>query len=186
MPGRVLKPEFFDRPTLTVARELLGKFLSAEMPSGRQALMITEVEAYDGFRDRASHAHKGETPRNAPMFGPAGCFYVYLVYGMHWMLNVTTGPKGYPAAVLIRGLAGVSGPARLTRKLGIDRRFDGRPSARSTGLWIEDRGTEIGPRQVCRLPRIGVDYAGEEWAGKSYRFLVRDGATIRQSGKKIN
>ncbi|MBN1585144.1 DNA-3-methyladenine glycosylase [Candidatus Uhrbacteria bacterium] len=173
MPGRILlKPDFFNRPTVAVARDLLGKFLVRETGAGRTALMIREVEAYDGFGDRASHAHRGMTERNAPMFGPAGHWYVYLVYGMHWMLNVTTGPVGYPAAVLIRRLEGLDGPARLTRSLDIDRRSDGRPSGKASGLWIEDRGVDIRPSQYRRLPRVGVDYAGE-WAKKPYRFVLR-------------
>ncbi|MDP2598558.1 MAG: DNA-3-methyladenine glycosylase [Candidatus Liptonbacteria bacterium] len=110
MPTKILSRGFFNRPTLKVAKQLLGKYLVCRILSShndargrRIALMITEVEAYDGPRDMASHASRGETPRNKPMFGEAGNFYVYFTYGIHWMLNVVTGKKGYPAAVLIRG-----------------------------------------------------------------------------------
>lgn len=108
----VLQHKFFDRSTIRVARELLGKFLvrryrgygSACSPQEEIAAMITEVEAYDGFRDKASHASRGKTLRNTPMFGPAGNWYVYFTYGMHWMLNMVTRERGYPAAILIRGV----------------------------------------------------------------------------------
>lgn len=136
------------------------------------AAMITEVEAYDGPRDRASHASRGRTSRNAPMFGPPGRWYVYLCYGMHWMLNVVTGPRDYPAAVLIRGVEGAAGPGRATKLLGVARPFDGERAARTTGLWIEDRGTRPPRSRIRRAPRIGVDYAGPDWAARPYRFYV--------------
>jgi DNA-3-methyladenine glycosylase len=110
------------------------------------------------------------TPRNAVMFGPAGVWYVYLCYGMHWMLNVVTGPVGTPAAVLIRGVIGHIGPGRLTRALGIGGGHNGMTAARTSGLWFE-QGAALPPRSITRTPRIGVDYAGE-WAAKPLRFLV--------------
>lgn len=170
----MLKKDFFDRPTLTVARELLGKYLCRKRGGRTEAFMITEVEAYDGPHDRASHASRGRTARNEPMFREAGIWYVYLVYGMHWMLNIVTGGKDYPAAILIRGIEGTSGPARLTKALKIGKGFNGKRAARDTALWIEDRGVRVPRSRIRRTPRIGVDYAGE-WAGKEYRFVIRDG-----------
>lgn len=169
---RMISRQFYDRPTLDVARDLLGKFLV--MTDGKQMIsaMLTEVEAYDGHRDKASHAHRGKTDRNEAMFGPPGHWYVYLVYGMHWMLNVVTGPEDYPAAVLIRGTDVATGPGRLSRTFGIDKRFDGALVSRKSGLWIEDRGVRIPRPRIARTPRIGVDYAGS-WAKKPYRFLVK-------------
>jgi len=148
---KALSAGFFDHPTVSVARGLLGKFLVVRRSSPRVrringkefAVMITEVEAYDGFHDKASHAARGKTKRNAPMFGHAGHWYVYFTYGMHWMLNIVTGKKGYPAAVLIRGVNGIHGPARLTKKLKIDGKFDDLPANRKTGLWIEDGGFRL-------------------------------------------
>ena len=101
--ARVLPPSFFRRPTVRVAQSLLGTYLVHRVKGKIIVAMITDVEAYDGPLDKASHAHKGVTKRNAPMFGEAGQWYVYLCYGVHEMLNIVTGPKGYPAAVLIRG-----------------------------------------------------------------------------------
>jgi DNA-3-methyladenine glycosylase len=119
-----LTKKFFNRPTVAVAKDLLGKFLVRRCSGKEFAYMITEVEAYDGFSDKGSHAHRGETERNKPMFAEAGRWYVYLTYGMHWMLNIVCGKKGYPAAVLIRGVQGISGPARITKKLRINRQFN--------------------------------------------------------------
>ncbi|MDD5251284.1 MAG: DNA-3-methyladenine glycosylase [Patescibacteria group bacterium] len=170
---RALKNDFFERPTLAVARDLLGKYLVRRKGGKTEAFLITEVEAYDGWHDRASHAHRGETERNAPMFRSAGRWYIYLCYGMHWMLNVVTGPSGYPAAVLIRGVEGVNGPARVTKRLSINRTQNDKPAVLRSGLWVEDRGFIVSSRLIGRSPRIGVDYAGE-WARKKYRFFLKN------------
>ncbi len=167
--GSVLEKTFYERPTVTVARELIGKFLVRRIAGREVAGMITETEAYDGHEDRASHACRGKTPRNEVMFGPAGHWYVYFVYGMHWMLNVVTGDEGYPAAVLIRGADIWKGPGKLTKALAIDGDFNGKISGRKSGLWIEDRGMRIPRMKIKAGPRIGVDYAGI-WAAKPYRF----------------
>ncbi|MBI2623488.1 MAG: DNA-3-methyladenine glycosylase [Candidatus Liptonbacteria bacterium] len=180
---KVLGKIFFNRPTLTVAQELLGKFLVRKIGTKTIAVMITETEAYDGPHDKASHASRGLTPRTKVMFGEAGRFYVYFTYGMHWMLNIVTGPKGYPAAVLIR--SGVTyhsplitsklisklirGPARLTKYLHVGKSFNGKIAARKTGLWFENRGVCINKKDILAGKRIGVDYAGA-WAKKLYNF----------------
>lgn len=169
----ILPPSFFDRPALTVARELLGKTLVRKMGRKTVRVLITEVEAYDGLHDKACHAHKGRTARNAVMFGPAGYWYVYFVYGMHWMLNIVTGPEDYPAAVLLRGAGEWQGPAKLTKALRIDQSFNGKRADRSSGLWVEDRGLCVPAKAVCQTPRIGVAYA-EEWTTKPYRFILKD------------
>ncbi|MEK7544876.1 MAG: DNA-3-methyladenine glycosylase [Patescibacteria group bacterium] len=170
----MLPMDFFERPTLIVAHDMLGKFLCC---SDGRALMITEVEAYDGPQDLACHAARGRTPRTEVMFGAAGHFYVYLIYGIHWMLNVVTDRKDYPAAVLIRGLEGISGPARLTKALKIDKKLNTLPAHPASGFWFEDRGTRIPSREIIKTPRIGVDYAGPEWATKPWRFLVKNGSS---------
>ena len=173
------KIKFFNRPALAVAKEILGKFLVRRFKNKEIALMITEVEVYDGLNDKASHASKGKTERNKIMFGEAGRWYVYFTYGMHWMLNIVTGPKDYPAAILIRSTKEISGPARITKFLKIDKKFNGKSASRKTGLWIaaspkgagEPRPKGAGRFKIKRLPRIGVDYAGK-WANKPYRFKI--------------
>lgn len=188
--NKVLDRDFFDRPTLVVSRELLGKWLcrrlSAEELAAEEAdsspqrgkiirRRICETEAYDGPEDKACHAHKGKTSRNAVMFGPAGHWYVYLCYGMHWMLNAVTGPEEYPAAVLLRGCSGHVGPGRLTKALAIDRRQNRAKIASAAGLWVEDDGFVVPDEEVTTGPRIGIGYAGGEWANKPYRFLWETG-----------
>ncbi|MBI5004708.1 MAG: DNA-3-methyladenine glycosylase [Candidatus Lloydbacteria bacterium] len=170
----ILSDSFFCRDTRIVARELLGKFLVRRIGKEEIALMITETEAYDGPHDKASHAHRGETPRNEVMFREAGFWYVYLVYGVYHMLNIVTGERGYPAAVLIRGAGEYDGPGKLTKALRINRQQNGKKARRSSGLWIEDRGVVIPKLGIQKAPRIGVAYA-EEWAKKPYRFLLRAG-----------
>lgn len=171
---KVLGSTFFARPTVLVARSLLGKFLVRKIGKREIALMITETEAYDGFKDMASHAHRGMTERNKIMFGPAGYWYVYFTYGMHWMLNVTTGKRGYPAAVLLRGVKGINGPARLTKFLRIGKKLNKKKATRASGLWIEDRNIKIPNSRVTRGPRVGVTYAGRIWRKKPYRFWIEE------------
>ncbi len=172
MKYKLLTQKFFDRPVLDVASDLLGKFLVRKVGKIERAFMITEVEAYDGIKDLASHASKGRTNRTEAMFGEAGNFYIYLVYGMHWMLNVVTGPKSYPAAILIRGLEGISGPGKATKALSIDKMLNSKKAEKGSGLWFEDRGISVDNRQIKRMPRIGVDYAGPVWSKKKYRFIL--------------
>jgi len=162
--------EFFDRPAPTVARDLLGKYLVRKIDGKTVALMITETEAYHGFKDKASHAHRGQTLRNTPMFGKPGTIYVYFTYGMHWMLNLTCGKVGLPSAVLIRAAGEYVGPARLTKALKIDKALTGQMLGKESGLWVEDRGIQVKTKEVARTPRIGIRYA-EEWINKPWRFI---------------
>jgi DNA-3-methyladenine glycosylase len=183
--SQTLSRAFFDRPADRVARELLGAMLAVRGSDGRVTRhVVHETEAYLGAHDLACHGSKGMTQRNAVMFGPAGRWYVYLCYGMHWMLNVVTGVEGVPAAVLVRGAGAFTGPGRVTKGLGIDRGFDGRPAVRATGLWFE-AGIAVPGRLVVRTPRIGVGYAGE-WAEKPLRFVVdpEKVSTILESGRR--
>lgn len=177
MRTRRLTLRFYRRETLEVGRDLLGRVLCRRIARGKVLrARIVEVEAYDGPDDRASHARCGPTPRNAPMFAAGGIAYVYLIYGMHFCLNVVTGERAYPAAVLIRAAESpsaalsASGPGRLCRAFAIDRRLDG-CSLGGRELWLE-QGEPVADREVRRTPRIGVDYAGE-WARKRYRFVLR-------------
>ncbi len=173
--GKVLPRAFFERPATEVAPDLLGMALCRWMAPGKVVRhRIVEVEAYEGPEDLASHAARGRTPRNEVMFGPPGLYYVYLCYGMHWLLNVVCGPRGYPSAVLFRGIESVSGPGRLTRHLRIDGSLNRAWTGRSSGLWME---SPIGLERLRRDdwvsgPRVGVGYAGPFWSTVPYRFRL--------------
>ena len=184
-PGRLLSAEFFNRPAEEVAPALLGKALVRQRDRQRAVYRITETEAYVGPHDLASHAARGRTLRTEPMFGPAGCLYIYLVYGMHWMLNVVTGEIDYPAAVLIRSVETITGPGRLTRALGITGALNARPASARSGLWFSDMGEGVAPHDIATTPRIGVDYAGPVWAAKHYRFLTPSAASVRKRARKV-
>jgi DNA-3-methyladenine glycosylase len=171
-----LPASFYRRPALVVARDLLGRTLCRKLDDGtvRRGRLV-EVEAYEGLRDRASHAFRGLTPRTRWMFEPGGLAYVYLVYGMHHCMNVVTGEAGQPEAVLLRAAesqngASASGPGRLTRAFAVDRSLDG-SSFLSGPLWLE-AGEPVADAAVRRTRRIGVDYAGS-WASRRYRFIIK-------------
>ena len=168
-----LTTSFFSRPALVVARDMIGKFLVRRIGKREIGVAITETEAYVGPHDLACHGSKGRTPRTEVMFGPAGHWYVYFIYGIHWMLNAVTDDEGHPAAVLVRGAGGWDGPAKLTKALKIDKAFDARAIAPEAALWIEDRGLKIARNRIQTTPRIGVDYSGP-WAEKPFRFVVTD------------
>jgi DNA-3-methyladenine glycosylase len=158
--------------TVALARWLLGKVLVASGPDGVvRRVRIREVEAYHGENDLACHASKGRTARTEVMYAAGGVWYVYLCYGMHEMLNLVTGPIDQPSAILIRGVEGVAGPGRVTRALGIDRRFNTQPAEPVSGLWLEDDGFTVPARAIQATPRIGVAYAGPVWATKPWRFF---------------
>ncbi len=170
--GVVLPPKFYARPAVVVARELLGKHLVRRVGRREQAIVIIETEAYVGAHDLACHGRFGCTERTKVMFGPAGHWYVYFIYGMYWMLNIVTGEKGTPEAVLFRGAGEYTGPGKLCRELSIDKRLYGKLAEPASGLWIEDRGYRVNQRQIKRTARIGVDYAGQ-WKDKKYRFVLK-------------
>ena len=170
---KIIGQKFFGRDTPVVAQDLLGKYIVRKIGTKIYAYKITEVEAYDGPDDKASHASKGRTERTEVMFGEAGRFYVYLVYGMHYMLNVVTDKKSYPAAVLIRGVSGISGPGRVAKKLKISKKLNNKIAIPKSDLWFEDRGERINQNDIKRTPRIGVSYAGPVWSKKPYRFLLK-------------
>ena len=189
--------EFYARPTLTVARELLGQRMVRRLNGERLAGRIVEVEAYIGATDRSSHARSGKTARNAAMFGAPGHAYVYLIYGMYHCLNLVTEADGFPAAVLIRALEPLEGiptqrqlrgmqrplrdltrgPGRLCQALAVDRRFDGVDLCSSQAqLWVE-YDEKIPASQIIPSPRIGV--RGDTAALTArWRFLIRDNPWI--------
>ncbi len=170
--SRRLMREFYTRDVLDVAPGLLGKLLCRRKSESGEILKyrITETEAYRGMDDTACHASKGKTPRNRVMWDKGGSVYVYLCYGMHIMLNVVTGEKGSPEAVLIRGVEGADGPGKLTKMIGIEKNMYGADLVFSDELWIEDDGYV--PPVICTSSRIGIDYAEEADRVREWRYFI--------------
>ena len=172
--GKILPNIFFQRKTETVAKELLGKKIVRNIGGELVKYMITEIEAYIGPHDLACHASKGRTARTEVMFNEGGTIYIYLIYGIHFMLNVVTDKKDYPAAVLIRGVQNISGPGRVTKKLKIDKKLNGLLLSKKTGLWIEELDNTPEKKDVLVGPRVGVGYAGPLWANKKLRYRLKE------------
>ena len=187
---KILDKFFYNKNTLKVAQDLLGCFLVRKIGKKIIRARIIETEAYNGPDDLASHASRGRTPRNEIMFGEPGKIYIYLIYGMHYMLNIVTERKDYPAAVLIRGieidqprvkpsLGGennknilLNGPAKLTKFLNIDKSFNNLEIyKKKNNLWIEERREVIKNSKIKKAKRIGIDYAGE-YKNKLWRFFL--------------
>ena len=186
VPTRPLGRAFYQRPPRAVARDLLGRLLVRDTAEGRVAGRIVEVEAYEGATDPASHAYRGETRRNRVMFGPGGHAYVYFTYGMHYCMNVVTGPPGRAQAVLVRALEPVEGvtimrrrrgvesterlargPGCVARALGLTRADDGLDLTRGP-LWILDAPAKREGRRILRTPRIGIRHAAE----RPWRYVL--------------
>ena len=167
---KVIPRSFFGRDARRVARELVGHYLVRRINGHIKKYQILETEAYLGEKDLASHARHGRAGRAAIMFGPAGRFYIYLVYGMHELLNITTNQDGQAGAVLIRAVEGLTGPGKLTKALKITRALNNLLASRATGLWFEYSPNQTKPKTKT-APRVGVAYAGE-WAGKLYRYIL--------------
>ena len=189
-----LPHEFYARPTLTVARQLLGQRLVRLLDGTLLAGMITETEAYIGEEDLGCHASAGKTLRNAVMYGPPGFAYVYFTYGMHWMLNTVTEQAGFPAAVLIRAiqpLEGVEiisarrqgwdtfGPAKLTRALAVDGVFNGVDLCSPDSDLRIEVGTAVDEEDIITSPRVGLYTVPEPWKSMPWRFRVAERSTTK-------
>ncbi len=191
-----LPREFYRRPTLEVARELLGTYLVRRHPRGTAAGMIVETEAYIGQDDPACHAARGYTPRTAVMFGPPGTAYIYFIYGMYYCLNAVTEPEGFPAAVLIRAVepligtalmaerrGGVNhqnltnGPGKLCQAFGLNKEQNGLDLCRSD-LMIYP-GEIIAEQNICRGPRVGIRNGQE----KPWRFWIANSRFVSNHRK---
>lgn len=177
-----LSRRFYDRKTIVVARELLGKHLVRVVDGVERIARIVEVEAYLGQHDLASHSSRGLTPRTKTMHGPSGHAYVYTIYGMHHCMNVVTEREGHASAVLLRALeplknvAGrTQGPGLLCRAMDIDRSLNGHDLL-SDDFYITAR-TKPEKLSVVKRPRIGVDYAGP-WAKRLLRFYIHGNAFV--------
>lgn len=165
-----LDSSFYQRDALVVAPELIGKKIVKKTKDGLLSeFIITETEAYRGEEDLACHASKGRTPRTEIMYHKGGYIYVYLIYGMYWMLNIVTGDPDTPQAVLIRCIEGYNGPGKVGKALEIDKSYYGEELMHSERVWIEQ--TDIKSSYICK-PRINIDYAGTVWAGKKWRFIL--------------
>ena len=186
---KILPRSFYNHPTLTVARELIGARLVRALGGKKLVGLITETEAYISEKDLACHAKAGLTPRTAPMFGEAGHAYVYFTYGNHWMLNIVTEREGFPAAVLIRAIQPIEGveimskrrggrdtfgPGKLTQGMGIDKALNTVDLTETTsGLWIE-AGVKVPNSLVTKSPRVDLNNTPEPWLSKPWRFKVKD------------
>lgn len=190
--SKPLARSFFTRPTLEVARDLLGCRLIRYGANGRRLSgWISETEAYIGTEDQACHARHGRTKRNEPMWGPAGFSYVYFTYGMHWLLNAVTEREGFPAAVLIRalvpaeGLAVIEqrrghrpkkywtdGPAKLCQAFAIDGQQDGLDLCQPDSQLQIHNGFSVPDKVVTRGPRVGLNKVPEPWFSKPWRLKV--------------
>jgi DNA-3-methyladenine glycosylase len=184
----------FNLPTLRVSRDLLGKFIVRRHRGRELAAMVTEVEAYKGPRDRAAHTFGGRrTARVEPLYGDGGTAYVYLVYGIHWLLNFSTAGAGTPEGVLIRGVLTadhakprlVSGPGRVTAYLRIDRRLNHIDATQSAVMWLEDRGIRLPARRIMTGPRVGIDYAGAYWSARRWRFWIDSPADLSDAVRAV-
>lgn len=164
-----LSENFLGLPALEIIPRLMGAFLVRHTDRIRR-YRITEVEVYSGEADEANHARKGRTQRTRVMYEKGGLAYVYLVYGMHWMFNIVTGPKDYPEAILVRGVESITGPGRLTKALSIDGAFNGEDLCHSNRLWLESSDLESNQKKIEEGPRIGIHYAGDYWRNIGWRF----------------
>lgn len=163
-----LSRDFYCRDVLIVAPDLLCKNLVISRAGIAESYKIIEVEAYHGEEDQASHARFGKTARNGIMYSEGGFLYIYLIYGIYWMLNIVTGPADNPQAILVRGLKNLPGPGVLTRGLGIDKSYHGEDLVTSERIWIEDCDEKP---LVLQKPRVGINYAGEPWVSHAWRFI---------------
>jgi len=185
----ILPRDFYNRPTLTVARELIGARLVRILDDIKLFGLITETEAYISEKDLACHCKAGLTPRTAPMYGKPGHAYVYFTYGNHWMLNAVTEREGFPAAVLIRAIQPIEGidvmmkrrqgrdafgPGKLTQALGITKSENNADlTGTASSLWIE-AGVPVPNSRVTKSPRVGLNNTPEPWLSKPWRFKVKD------------
>lgn len=185
-----LNRQFFSDSALIVAKEILGKYI-VRVWRGRKIIgKIVEVEAYYTARDRASHAFGGKvTKRNQAEYLVGGHVYIYLVYGMHWQFNISTGPTGHPECLLVRAVEPVqgfadregSGPGKFCRVFKLDKSFYGEDLTKSKRLWLEDNPERV---KIKRGPRIGIDYAGPYWSKIPWRYYVKGNPYVSRLDKK--
>lgn len=173
-----LKRPFYARPALTIAKDILGKRIIRRYRGKKIIGNIVEVEVYYSVKDRASHAFGGKlTKRNRAEYLEGGHVYIYLVYGMHWQFNISTGQEGHPECILIRAVEPLqgfkdregSGPGKFCKVFKLNKSFYGEDLTESKRLWLEESGEKV---NIKRGPRIGIDYAGPYWSKVPWRFWV--------------
>lgn len=161
--------DFFHRECPEVARDLVGKLLIRRTPEGAAQMRITETEVYCGEADTACHAHKGRTQRTEVLYGPAGTLYVYLCYGVHWLLNIVTGEENAPQAVLIRACLEAPGPGKLTKAMAITGAWNRKTLWNQDTLWIADDGFRC---EILEDKRVGIGYASQEDQDRLWRYKM--------------
>lgn len=167
----ILDKDYYERPATILAPDLIGKYLCRRTNEGIIRARIVETECYFGEEDTACHAHKGKTERTKVMYEAGGITYVYLCYGIHSLLNIVTGPKDHPEAVLIRGVEGAVGPGRATKYMQITTADNALPLCEDSGIWIEN-SDEKRPK-IIRTARIGIDYASKRDRERKWRFVAK-------------
>lgn len=167
----ILKTEFFNRDAEEIAPELIGKLLIREIGGEKIILRISEVEIYKGENDTACHAHKGRTKRTEVMYGEAGRFYIYLCYGIHYLLNIVTGSIDEPQAILIRATVEANGPGKLTKALKIDKSLNGKKAEKESTLWFEDDGQKF---KYYKDKRVGIAYASKKDQNRLWRYVIKN------------
>lgn len=205
-----LQQKFFTKPTLWVAKNLLGKYIVRIYKNKKIIGKIVETEAYIGPKDKASHAYipphlrknlkQKITLRNKAEFLKGGHIYIYLVYGMHWQLNISTYKNDYPECVLIRAVEPIiannslrnykaitnirklsNGPGKLCNYLKLDKSFYAEDLCHSKRIWIEDWGIKLKPPEIKKGPRIGIDYAGPYWSKIHWRFWIKNNPFVSKN-----
>jgi DNA-3-methyladenine glycosylase len=164
-----LTGEFFQRDVLEVAPDLLGKTICRRFANNEiSSFVITEVEAYRGEEDLACHANKGKTQRTEVMYFDGGYVYVYLIYGMYYLLNFVTSVQNNPQAVLIRGVDSITGPGRVGKLLQIDKSFNKLNLCTSDEIWVEESNL---PVKYITSNRVDIEYAGDYWKNRPWRYI---------------
>lgn len=164
-----IEKDFYINSSIELAPKLLGKFLCRKVENQIIKLRITETEAYYGENDTACHAHKGKTNRTKIMYEEGGLVYIYLCYGVHYLLNIVTGQQDFPEAVLIRGIEGFNGPGKLTKALYIKSDLNYENLICSKNIWLEEDNFVT---NYITAPRVGISYATEEYRNIKWRFIA--------------
>ncbi|MDD4125985.1 MAG: DNA-3-methyladenine glycosylase [Eubacteriales bacterium] len=169
MKNKILPKEYYCQPATRLACDLVGKMLCVRCGDRIVKRLITETECYYGSEDTACHASRGKTARTKILYEEGGLAYIYLCYGIHALLNVVTGKKDHPEAVLIRGIEGAYGPGKLTKELGITVALNGISLTESDLLWIENNNFKT---KSIASPRIGISYAAEQDRNRLWRYTI--------------